>query len=189
MSSKLYIAYGSNLNVRQMAKRCPGSELIENGVIEEYDLRFKGMQGNAHATIEESEGDEVPVAIWRITDSDERNLDVYEGFPNYYSKKSVVVRMHDGEDVTGMTYIMDTSLPYGIPSEAYVDTVFEGYLNCGLSLTYLMDSVEKSAERYAKNMMDRILTSYDIQNASSSDTVLIGGEDAGVKAVLGEIGL
>ena len=28
MESKLYLAYGSNLNLRQMAHRCPGAELL-----------------------------------------------------------------------------------------------------------------------------------------------------------------
>lgn len=43
MSKKLYIAYGSNLNLGQMNYRCPTAKLYGTGVIENYELQFKGM--------------------------------------------------------------------------------------------------------------------------------------------------
>ena len=43
MSKKLYIAYGSNLNLKQMKYRCPTAKLIGKGVVENYGLQFKGM--------------------------------------------------------------------------------------------------------------------------------------------------
>lgn len=43
MKSKLYIAYGSNLNLRQMKYRCPTAKLVGKGTIENYELQFKGM--------------------------------------------------------------------------------------------------------------------------------------------------
>lgn len=36
MSKRLYVAYGSNLNIRQMKYRCPGAKLYGRGVIEDY---------------------------------------------------------------------------------------------------------------------------------------------------------
>ena len=42
MSKKLYIAYGSNLNLKQMKYRCPTAKLIGKGVVENYGLQFKG---------------------------------------------------------------------------------------------------------------------------------------------------
>lgn len=44
--SKLYVAYGSNLNLKQMAYRCPTATLVGTGVIENYELQFK--IGRAH---------------------------------------------------------------------------------------------------------------------------------------------
>ena len=38
---KLYVAYGSNLNMEQMKGRCPGSVFLGTGVIENYELQFK----------------------------------------------------------------------------------------------------------------------------------------------------
>ena len=42
--SKLYVAYGSNLNLKQMAYRCPTATLVGTGVIDNYELQFKGMR-------------------------------------------------------------------------------------------------------------------------------------------------
>ena len=39
---KLYVAYGSNLNMRQMKGRCPESVFLGTGVIEDHELQFKG---------------------------------------------------------------------------------------------------------------------------------------------------
>lgn len=40
MSKKLYIAYGSNLNLGQMKYRCPTAKLYGTGVIENYEYMF-----------------------------------------------------------------------------------------------------------------------------------------------------
>lgn len=36
MSKRLYVAYGSNLNIRQMKYRCPTAKLYGVGTIEDY---------------------------------------------------------------------------------------------------------------------------------------------------------
>ena len=64
--SKLYVAYGSNLNIKQMAYRCPTATLVGTGVIENYELQFKGMPTGAYATIAPCKGKSVPVAVWDI---------------------------------------------------------------------------------------------------------------------------
>lgn len=54
--AKLYVAYGSNLNHYQMRGRCPGSEFVGTGVVENYELQFKGSLHGAHATIAPKKG-------------------------------------------------------------------------------------------------------------------------------------
>ena len=63
MSKRLYVAYGSNLNIRQMKYRCPGAKLYGTGEIENYELQFKGHSDSAFATIAPKEGASVPVAV------------------------------------------------------------------------------------------------------------------------------
>ena len=51
MEKRYYIAYGSNLNVRQMMMRCPTARLIGTSVIKDYRLMFKGSQTGSYLTI------------------------------------------------------------------------------------------------------------------------------------------
>ena len=39
---KKYIAYGSNLNLGQMARRCPTARVIGKGEIKDHELLFRG---------------------------------------------------------------------------------------------------------------------------------------------------
>ncbi len=142
--SKLYVAYGSNLNMQQMAHRCPTAVYVGSGVIQDYELQFKGSARGAHATIAPKAGSSVPVGVWMIQKGDERRLDLYEGYPNYYFKKNIHVQM-DGEAVRGMVYIMDQRHDFGLPSRNYYETVKEGYQNCGLDTAVLEKAVEESA--------------------------------------------
>ena len=52
MSKKrYYLAYGSNLNKAQMQKRCPGAKPIGKGLLEGYELFFKGSKTGYYLTI------------------------------------------------------------------------------------------------------------------------------------------
>lgn len=151
--SKLYVAYGSNLNMEQMAARCPTATFVGAGVIEDYELQFKGSLHGAHATITPKEGSSVPVGLWQIQKLDERRLDLYEGFPNYYFKRDVPVRV--GNTVTmGMAYIMDLRMEFGNPSQHYYDTIYQGYEDCGLDVNVLNEAVDKSMDK-AKLRMEQ----------------------------------
>lgn len=77
--AKLYVAYGSNLNKEQMRYRCPTAKFVGTGIIEGYELQFKGALHGACATIAPKEGAAVPVGIWTIQKPDEKRLDLYEG--------------------------------------------------------------------------------------------------------------
>ena len=39
--SKYYLAYGSNLNLRQMKRRCPNAKKVENFLLKGYVLEFR----------------------------------------------------------------------------------------------------------------------------------------------------
>ena len=45
---KYYLAYGSNLNVRQMMHRCPGAKPVGKMVLEGYELLFKGSKTGSY---------------------------------------------------------------------------------------------------------------------------------------------
>ena len=103
---KLYIAYGSNMDEEQMAFRCPTATLVGTAIVEGYELMFKGSRTGSYATIEPKEGSIVPVLVWEIGQMDERRLDYYEGYPNFYYKKMLEVQIK-GKMKRAMVYIMD----------------------------------------------------------------------------------
>ena len=147
MSKRLYVAYGSNLNIRQMKYRCPGAKLYGTGVIDDYELQFKGQPHGAFATIAPKEGASVPVAVWDISEKNEQALDRYEGYPSHYFKQNVPVQL-DGEEVNAMVYIMNLRMGFGMPSPYYYQTVYDGYNDCGLDTDVLDKAVLKSTAQF-----------------------------------------
>ena len=123
-----YIAYGSNMNARQMACRCPGAKLLGTGRLPGAKLSFY-----VHATVESSriKGAYVPVACWEISPANEKLLDSYEGHPNYYVKEIRTVQMDDGRMITGMIYIMNLKRA-GLPSRDYFHGILSAYHALGL---------------------------------------------------------
>lgn len=49
---RLYIAYGSNLNLEQMAFRCPTAKVVGKSELKDYELLFRGGRRGAVATVE-----------------------------------------------------------------------------------------------------------------------------------------
>ena len=144
---KYYIAYGSNLSVGQMACRCPDAKVIGTAVIEGYALLFKGC-----ATIEPRTGRTVPVLVWEISPEDEKSLDRYEGYPNFYYKKdmALTVRMagtDTEQELTAMVYIMDEHRRLASPTGYYYKVLADGYEDFGFDKAILeqalVDSVGK----------------------------------------------
>ena len=125
---RFYIAYGSNLNVRQMRMRCPDAVIIGTAFIPDYRLLFKGSKSGTYLTIEPHSGSRVPVAVWAVSARDERQLDIYEGFPDFYYKKGFPLEVKLSETgkirkLTAFAYIMHEERKLGIPSNAYVRTL------------------------------------------------------------------
>lgn len=124
---KYYLAYGSNLNKRQMARRCPDAVPVGVVTIMDYELVFRDV-----ATIEPKLGAEVPCGIWKISAEDERRLDVYEGYPRLYVKQDFWVDV-GGEHVRAMAYVMTDGIRRKAPpSTDYLLTIMEGYGDFGL---------------------------------------------------------
>lgn len=134
---KKYIAYGSNLNIEQMKRRCPTAKICGNGTLEGWTLTFRSMRGPAFATIEPCTGSQVPVVVWDIDKMAEKALDQYEGYPSFYGKKNIDVLMSDGKELSAMVYIMNSRSVPGIPSKGYVNTISQGYMDNGLNLHFL----------------------------------------------------
>ena len=132
----LYAAYGSNINLEQMAYRCPNSTVAGAAMLKGYELQFR-----YHATVAPNAESEVPILLWELEALDERFLDRYEGFPKYYRKEGITLELN-GESVEAMVYIMNGDRPLESPTAEY-------YGRCEYAVSWLLceDNVfEKDSE-------------------------------------------
>jgi gamma-glutamylcyclotransferase (GGCT)/AIG2-like uncharacterized protein YtfP len=137
-SIKLYFAYGMNTNRDEMAYRCPGARAMGRAILPGYRFEFKSF-----ATIVPSPKESVEGVLWTITELDESALDMLEGYPEFYDKKTVSVE-HNGQSYIAMTYIMGPREQGHAPSDGYYSMVSEGYQSFGLSQRQLLDAKNRS---------------------------------------------
>ena len=126
----LYFAYGSNLNLFQMKRRCKDSIFLKKYELKGYRLNFRSKY--RAADIEKSKNSLVPGALFEISKSDEKKLDVYEDYPILYKKLYFTYY-----NKTVMTYIMVNKTEFRYPTERYLNVVKRGYKDCKLDTKYL----------------------------------------------------
>ena len=126
----LYFAYGSNLNLFQMKRRCKDSVFLKKYELKGYRLNFRSKY--RAADIEKSKNSLVPGALFEISKSDEKKLDIYEDYPILYKKLYFTYY-----NKTVMTYIMVNKTEFRYPTERYLNVVKRGYKDCKLDMKYL----------------------------------------------------
>ena len=94
-------------------------------------------------------GEEVPVVIWETQESDEQALDRYEGCPQFYYKKEMIIPIKGIKSKKtrirkAYVYIMHEDRKLGIPSVHYLRTCYEGYMRFNFDPLYLLDALDKS---------------------------------------------
>jgi gamma-glutamylcyclotransferase (GGCT)/AIG2-like uncharacterized protein YtfP len=124
----LYAAYGSNLDPRQMAHRCPHSPLRGTGWLTGWRITFggEGWDG-ALPTLVEDPGSQIFVALYDVTEADVASLDSWEGADQgLYRKVRVRVATLEGEQLAWV-YVLDD---------------FEGGTPSALTLGILADAAD-----------------------------------------------
>ena len=122
----LYFAYGSNLNHKQMKKRCKDSRFIKKIILKNYVLTFRSKYGAAD--IEKKRGKNVYGALYNISKSDERRLDIYEEYPTLYTKM-----YFKNNNKLIMTYLMGKKTKRTTPTFQYFGTIKQGYTDCRIN--------------------------------------------------------
>jgi gamma-glutamylcyclotransferase (GGCT)/AIG2-like uncharacterized protein YtfP len=151
METKIYAAYGSNMHLNQMKKRCPKAQVLGSGELLDYRITFRGKQSGV-ANVEKMPGGRVPIVLWEITKECERALDRYEGYPQLYKKIKAKVLAANGEQ-DAMLYVMAEeyeSMP-ALPSDYYFEIIRQGYADNGISTKPLLEALASAnAEMQAK---------------------------------------
>ncbi len=123
------------------------------GKAERLGVAFQGSKSGSYLTIEKKENGIVPVVIWDVSESDEKALDRYEGYPTFYYKKDIKVqykgiRTGNRRTVTAFAYIMHEERQIGVPSLFYLNTCLDGYDTFYFDKQILLNAYHKSKELY-----------------------------------------
>jgi gamma-glutamylcyclotransferase (GGCT)/AIG2-like uncharacterized protein YtfP len=143
----LYFAYGSNLNLDQMGRRCPAASPLATVTLKDYKLLFCGSNRAGVATVEPCKGSNVIGGLWLITSDCLRALDIYEGFPRLYERVALDVVDDAGLVYNAITYYMVGEPPLSLPSRYYFDVIREGYDDFNLSESALYETVRNQYEQ------------------------------------------
>ena len=137
VEKRYYFAYGSNIAKKEMASRCPGSQLAGRAQLlaHSFLINERGVASVAPARDCITHG-----LLWTITPADERALDRYEGTAKgYYVKKVVAVRPADSNEVVeALIYVASSNSP-GIPRPGYLEKIIPAACECGFPPEYILE--------------------------------------------------
>ena len=132
-----YFAYGSNLNKKQMKRRCKDSLFLQKIILKNYTLCFRSKYGVAD--IDKKSGSKVYGALYKISKSDESKLDIYEEYPTLYKK----MFFRHGKKIV-MAYIMVKKTNKTTPTTRYFKTIKQGYRDRKINLKSLKTALQHS---------------------------------------------
>lgn len=137
----LYFGYGANTNHRQMAARCPGARFLGQALLPDHRLLFRGV-----ADVTEAIGQHVQGALWDVTPEHLSALDRFEGYPTLYIRTNLrIIPTRLDVPHRAIIYRMQPGYRPSLPSKSYLETLIEGYLDCGLSREQLEAACQFSA--------------------------------------------
>lgn len=152
MFKKYYLAYGSNLNLEQMAFRCPNAKPIGTINLKDYRLVYKGRADEfSYLTIEKCEGSIVPLGLLEVSYLDVFSLDSYEGYPTFYSKYYIPIKIGD-KNKKALIYVMNQYFDYHLPSEEYITTCMDGYEDFGFDKAILEKALADTIDNLPKKL-------------------------------------
>ena len=127
-----YFAYGSNLDVTQMVRRCPDATDPRPATLADHDwlINERGV-----ATVEPSEGGQVHGVLWHVSNHDLAVLDSAEGVPVRYRRDRMTVLTVHGP-LEAWVYV-DPRVEPGAPRPGYLERIIAGARHHGLPRRWL----------------------------------------------------
>ena len=120
----MYFAYGSNLSISQMDRRCPDNIALDIGRLNGYRWI---ISNRGYANVIESENDYVLGRIYKINNIDEAHLDKDEGVKllNSGYDRTTLPIIVDGVSYDCLVYV-DPIVKEGPPKKEYIDRINSG---------------------------------------------------------------
>ena len=138
-----YFAYGSNLDLLQMKRRCPLSKLISKGSLSSHRLTFNKYSsgwGGGVADVIQDEGSEVWGLVFEISDSDLERLDRYEGChkdqTSLYERWKAVIDTPDGQVCDVWVYTVVEKQKFVQPTLEYLQIIKDAAVRWGFPKVY-----------------------------------------------------
>ena len=138
-----YFAYGSNLDLLQMKRRCPLSKLISKGSLSGHRLTFNKYSsgwGGGVADVIQEQGSEVWGLIFEISDSDLERLDRYEGYhkdqTSLYERWKAVINTSHGQVCDVWVYTVVEKQKLVQPTLEYLQIIKDAAVRWGFPKVY-----------------------------------------------------
>lgn len=122
---KLYFAYGSNMDLAQMRKRCPSASLFGVGELKGFRLEFNIYSPRRRcgcADVVPARGTSVWGLIFRVSDAEMERLDRFEGVPFHYQRATYNVS-HFGKRLRCEGYEVRSKVRDQVPSRSYLGVI------------------------------------------------------------------
>ncbi len=137
----LTFAYGSNLDPRQIAERCPGAVDEGPAALDEHELWFGGpsrLRGGGVLSVRPAPG-RVQGRLWRIDEDGLASLDRFEGHPGFYRRELLPVQSARGA-CQAWVYRLRQDCFELAPRPAYLGQVRAVWTQLGLPLEPLLQA-------------------------------------------------
>ena len=141
-----YFAYGSNLDLPQMKRRCPSSKLISKGSLSGYRLtfnRFSSGWGGGVADVIQKQGSKVWGLVFEISDTDLERLDRYEGYykdqNSLYERWKAVINTPNGQISDVWVYTVVEKQKFVPPTSEYLQIIKDAAVKWNFPKSYQDD--------------------------------------------------
>ena len=141
-----YFAYGSNLDLPQMKRRCPSSKLISKGSLSGYRLtfnRFSSGWGGGVADVIQDQDSKVWGLVFEISDSDLERLDRYEGCykeqTSLYERWKAVIDIPNGQVCDVWVYTVVEKQKFVPPTSEYLQIIKDAAVKWNFPKSYQDD--------------------------------------------------
>jgi gamma-glutamylcyclotransferase (GGCT)/AIG2-like uncharacterized protein YtfP len=140
-----YFAYGMLTDPDKM----PGANLVGVGELRNFEYKLY-----TYANVEPTASSTVYGCLWEIDARLLSRLDMIEGFPSLYDRRTYPVYC-DGQKYAAEVYVMTPfTLKYmqgTTPSKNYVNTIAKGYQHAGVPLSQLQSAVQATIKANANS--------------------------------------
>jgi gamma-glutamylcyclotransferase (GGCT)/AIG2-like uncharacterized protein YtfP len=130
----LYFAYGSNMDVAAMARRCPASRPLGPARLARH--RFAILQAG-YATVERDPRSTVHGLLYDLALADVHALDRYEDIARGLYRKAVQPVLRKGAGPVGALVYVGVGPGGGEPRPGYMDGVIAAARTAGLPAAYI----------------------------------------------------